>query len=302
MNTKVGVVVLNWNGLQDTLECIKSLRSVACKLTDVEIIVVDNGSTDGSAYQLSAIKDIHFLELKVNIGFAAGNNAGIRFAIQKKCDFVIVLNNDVCVAPDFIEKMLQLMEADLSIGIMAPKIYYYDEPDVIWYGGGKFRSPRIIGEMVKLNQKDNPANDCATPVDFAVGCCMLIRRNIIEEVGYFDEQFFAYEEDVDFSIRVRQAGYTIWYQPTAHIWHKVSRSTSGNSSMRYFLQAQSRVLFFSKHITRKKLPPVILLEAARLIRVVTTEMVSSRPLNAVGYVKGILSGFGLAKRSISKVS
>lgn len=287
---KVGIVILNWNGWRDTLECLTSLRHADYPSDQLDIVVIDNGSRDQSVSQLRDQAGTTLLELPNNVGFAAGSNIGIKKALTDGCDYVLLLNNDTFVSPNFLRPLLQVFSTEPLSGVVSPKISYYDQPDHLWYAGGRFRQPRLIGEMVGLDQLDEGQHDYARVVDFAVGCCMLVRRAVFEQIGYLDERFFFYHEDVDFSHRAGQAGFSVWYQPASLILHKVSHSTRDDIAQRAFLHAQSRVLFFTKHIRGPKTLAVVGLELLRLARTAVTDLRNGRPDLTRSYVRGLLVG------------
>ena len=149
MEDLVGVVILNWNGLQDTLACLASLRQVDYPREQLVILVVDNGSADGSSERLRNEAGITLIELDKNHGYAAGNNVGICRAIQMGCQYVLLLNNDTCVAAGFLRPLLMALERHPEAGIVASKVRFFDPSNLIWYAGGLFRQPRLIGEMIR---------------------------------------------------------------------------------------------------------------------------------------------------------
>ena len=296
---RVGIVILNWNGLRDTLACLDSLRQVDFPSEQSVILVVDNGSTDGSRERLRGEAGITLIELEQNRGYAAGNNVGICRALQLGCHYILLLNNDTCVSVNFIAPLLLALEQHPEAGIAVSKVLYHDPPDLIWYAGGFFRQPRLIGEMVGLREVDQGQYDVPRPVEWAVGCSMMIHRRLIEAIGLLDERFFAYEEDVDYSYRAQEAGFVIRYEPASVIWHKVSQATTGDTQWRAYLQAQSRTLFFRKHIHGLKLLVVIFMEAIRLLRFCWRALRASQPGLAWNYGRGLAAGWrqaGLPER------
>ncbi len=212
---KVYVIVLNWNGLSDTKECVESL--LKSKYT-VNIIVVDNGSEGNDAEILRrTYPQITVLETGKNLGFAGGNNVGIKYALDKGADAIFLLNNDAIVDENTIGT---LVEACLSYnaGIAGPTIYYYDEPEKIQFAGGIFNGC----EIRCIHQKSNNPWYC----DFILGCAIFVLRDVWEKVGLLDTTYFFYAEETDFCIRAKRAGYRILYVPKASVWHKVSASAS----------------------------------------------------------------------------
>jgi len=290
MFVKIGIIILNWNGWNDTLNCIASLDSVDYPKNQISIYIVDNGSTDESVNHLRQLPGITLLELPSNIGFAAGVNFGIDHALCNGCEYVLLLNNDTIVFPDFLRQLLQIFETSATAGLVSPKIHYQDRPDRLFFAGGKFRKPRIIGELIGMGEIDEGQYDQARVVDFAVGTCLLLSRTAIEQIGYLDKRFFAYYEDIDYSIRATQAGFSVWYQPASVILHRVSHSTEGNPQFRIFLEAQSRILFFSKYIRGFNLLSVIILEMAHFVRVLLRAVLKGNIELAWGYTKGVLAG------------
>ena len=296
MLPRIGIIILNWNGWQDTLECLTSVRQVDYPTDRFDIVVVDNGSRDESVAQLRRQPGLTLLELPSNVGFAAGNNVGIQRVLADGCDYVLLLNNDTVVAPDFLTPLLQVFDIDPAAGAVSPKIRYYDQPNRLWYAGGKFRQPRLIGLMIGLDELDTGQYEQAGMVDYVVGCCMLIRRAVFEQIGYLDESFFFYQEDVDFSYRATHAGFSMWYQPASVIFHKVSHSTRNDSPRRTFLYAQSRVVFFAKHFRGARLYATVGLELVRLVRTTAKALWYGQADLARSYVQGLLAGLKQSRR------
>ncbi len=228
----IAIIVLNWNGRDLTLDCLRSLEAVATPR--VRTIVVDNASTDGS---VSAVRQhygsrVTLIENAQNLGFAAGNNVGIRRALGDGADFVLLLNNDTVVAPDFVDHLLKPMLTTPDIGITAPKIYYAEPKDQIWFAGGELSMWRGTAKHTGLRATDRGQYDREHDIDYATGCAFLARRAVFEKIGELDPGYRAYFEDADFCVRARHAGYRIRYIPPAHVWHRISASTGGQLSRR----------------------------------------------------------------------
>lgn len=219
---KVAVVVLNWNGYDDTVQCIRSLQEVS--YSGLEIIIVDNGSTDGSASELSKLfPDVTIVRLPTNLGYAGGNNAGIQKALEEGADFILVLNNDVVVEREFLKPLLDVLEKENSVGVVTPKVYYFDRPDTIYSAGGtysRFLCSGVGNNNGMVERDHNRRKDRVQDVSFAPGCALMIRREVLEKVGAFDEKFFMYFEDLEFSQRVREH-FRIVFTPHSRIFHKV---------------------------------------------------------------------------------
>jgi hypothetical protein len=226
----VTVVVLNWNGWRDTVECIRSLQEVAHSA--LRILVVDNGSTDGSETTLRArFPDVPLLQTGDNLGFAGGNNAGIRRALADGADRVLLLNNDTRVEPGFLEPLLRAADAFPDAGMLCPKILLDDRPDVLWYAGASFHPWLGWGRHRGYGRLDRGQFDRTEETERPTGCALLVTRALCERVGLLREDYFCYAEDLEWGMRARKAGFSILYVPASRVWHKVSRSTGGARSV-----------------------------------------------------------------------
>jgi len=238
MMPKVFIIILNWNGWRDTLECLKSLRKL--NYPNFEILVVDNGSTDDSVERLNfgaAPKFPKFLLLQneKNLGFVGGNNIGIKYTLEQGTDYVLLLNNDTMVSPDFLQKLVEVGEQDEQFGILGPKIYFWSPafrqrigPDSkIWSAGGQVNWLYNKGTMRGYGQIDKGQYDQPSiqETEYLTGCCLLIKRPVIEEIGLMPGDYFLYYEDVDWSLRAQRAGFKCIFVPSAKIWHKGSKSS-----------------------------------------------------------------------------
>ena len=221
------IVVLNWNGAEDTLACLNSLageRPPLCR-----VLVVDNGSTDGSAELIrDAFADAELLVLPANRGYAAGNNAGFRRVMELQGEYVVFLNNDTIVEAGFWVPLVETLQRNSLAGIAVPKIFYSDSPDTLWYGGGIVRLSTGLISHVGLRKKDSPQFSRPVTTGYATGCCLAMRCKDFQALGGFDETFAMYAEDVDLSLRIASLGMSIEYVPSSRVWHKVSASLHGN--------------------------------------------------------------------------
>ncbi|MCG3118928.1 MAG: hypothetical protein ALAOOOJD_01217 [bacterium] len=255
-NPLVWILLVNWNGKNDTLACLASLRKVTYH--PLHILVIDNASTDGS---VDAIR-VQFPEVEVlanarNERFARANNQGLQMALQAGAEFVLLLNNDTEVAPDFIAQLVQAMHARQDAGMVAPKIYYHRDPQLIWFAGGKVNlwTGRVWHRG--LRQFDSPERFTLTEaVDYLTGCAILIKRACLEKIGGLDENYFMYAEDADWCWRAQRAGFVCLYQPTAKIWHKVSASAGG--SFKIYHKVRGNFLFFKRYAKWYHWPTIVL--------------------------------------------
>ena len=255
---KIIAVVLNYKGLEDTLECLDSLKRYNRGSNKVELMVVDNNSDDGSVEALSKLKDIDLVENQENFGFAGGINVGIKAALEKEANFILVLNNDTVVDKFFVANLLKSSQYG---DIISPKIYFapgfefhksrYSKNErgkVIWYAGGKIDWENIIGKHIGVDEVDHDQFLKRQEVDLATGACMLVKKEVFEKIGFFDEKYFLYLEDMDFCVRAKQAGFKIIFEPRAIIWHKNAGSAGGSGSVTqdYFI-TRNRLLFAFKY-------------------------------------------------------
>jgi|SRR3989344_2298843 len=259
---KVAIVILNYNGTRDTTECLESIGKLILEEIKLLTIVVDNGSTDS----LQAISNFKFqisnfqfklIKNEKNLGFAGGNNVGIKYVLREGSDYILILNNDTVVDKNLIKELLETAESDSKTGIVVPKIYFakgheyhrnrYKENElgkIIWYAGGIMDWKNIIGSHRGVDQVDTGQYDQVMETEFATGCAMFVKKEIFEKVGLFDEKYFLYYEDADLSERVKNAGYKIIYAPAAIIWHKNAGSAGGSGSrLQDYYTTRNRLLF-----------------------------------------------------------
>lgn len=255
---KVSIIILNWNGLEDALECLESLKKIT--YPNYEVIVVDNGSTCNDSQMLrEKFGDyIHLIENDKNYGFAGGNNIGMKYAITNfRPHYILLLNNDTTVDPMFLTEMVKFAETDVSLGIAGAKTYFYDEPDrlqAVWgmvnlWIGEPVTIPRIIGARFHKNVTDGGQYDSVKIADWVSGCCFLIKRGVIESIGLLDEGYFCYWEETDYCRRARNAGYKTVYVPTAKVWHKLGSSVNKTSGLNRYYMIRNRFLFMRKYAT-----------------------------------------------------
>jgi GT2 family glycosyltransferase len=241
----VTAVILNWNGLQDTRECLESLRHV--NYTGLKTIVVDNGSRNDEAGALAKEFGafIDLVRLPVNRGFAGGANAGIERALETSPDYVLLLNNDTIVDPDFLTGLVGEAQRHKDVAAVNPRTYFYDEPRKIYSTGGKVSLWRGVASQVGRGETDNGQFNEPARREYADGMCMLIPRSAIEKVGLLDEQYFAYWEETDWCVRARDMGLHCYYAPQSRVWHKAERSQSPDASFHY-LYRRNALLFVRK--------------------------------------------------------
>ena len=250
------IVVLNWNGSDDTASCLQSLSKVKEKGFKKTVVVVDNASSDNSVGQISkAFPKIKIIKNAKNLGFTGGNNVGIAYAMKKGADYVLVLNNDTVVKADFLEHLLTSF-SDTQVGMVCPKIYFAkghefhkkryrssDLGNVLWAVGGKIDWKNVYATNQGVDEVDKGQYDKVAEVNFAPGACVLISRKLLETVGTFDEKYYLYFEDTDQAVRARKAGFKVLYDPKAVIWHKVAGSSAIGSDLNDYFITRNRLLF-----------------------------------------------------------
>lgn len=252
MNPLVSIILVNYNGYEDTVECVRSLKEI--DYDNYEVIVVDNGSTTSPTdLQTSYLSDnTCFIRNKENLGFAGGNNVGIRMALTHNPQYLLLLNNDTVVKKDFLSQLVEIAESRSDVGIVCGKIYWFDEPDILWYDGGAINRETCITTHYNYNKIDNHKKNLEIKeITFATGCMWLIPIQAQKIVGYLSEKYFLYAEDDDYCCRIIDAGLKIYYNPASVIYHKVSRSTGAMSTNTQYYTARNQLMIIHKFSTNK---------------------------------------------------
>jgi methionine biosynthesis protein MetW len=247
---KIAVVILNWNGKDDTVECLQSLTGL--DYANYEVIVVDNGSADGSVNVIrSRFPTIPIIETKSNLGYAGGNNVGIRRALDAGAEYLLLLNNDTTVDPQLLSALVGAAQTCGDEAIFSPKIYFHADPRRIWYAGGHWQADRSRFSHVGYGKVD-VARDFTVlrETDYASGCALFASAKVFAKVGLLDESFFLTFEETDFCYRARREGIRCFVVPAAKVWHRVSRSFGGAGAplVRYFM-TRNRLLWGRKHLS-----------------------------------------------------
>lgn len=240
---KVIIVILNYNGANDLPLCLYSLRQI--DYPNYKVIVVDNHSEDDSVSLIrKKFKEVKLIENKENLGFALGNNIGIKQALKDGADYVLILNPDTKVSRSFLKKLVVLAEKEPQAGILGPRICYLQRAKIIWFAGGKINWWRGRGEHLgfeQKNQKEEGPKEC----DFITGCAMLIKKEVFNKIGFFAPDYFLYYEDLDFCQRAKEAGFKILYCPSALIWHK--EPSKKTELFRTYYLVRNGLLFMKKY-------------------------------------------------------
>jgi GT2 family glycosyltransferase len=246
---RVIAVVLNWNGTEDTVACVRSL--VALADPRLEIVVVDNGSrTPPDAALAAAGFDVPVVHTAQNLGYAGGNNLGIRWARERGADFVWVLNNDAEAEAGALAALVEAAHRHPRAGAIGSRVLRGDDPSRIWVAWGRVTWRQSLIELVGENAPDGPAFGVEQEVEWIPGCSILLRAAALDEVGGFDEEFFAYHEDVDWAARAKARGWTSVYAPASRVVHHIHGSSGGAShygGFRKYLSARNSILYALRH-------------------------------------------------------
>ena len=251
---KIAIIIINWNTYQLTFNCLKSLE--ACTYKNKTFFFVDNGSKDGSGDKIALeFPEINYIKNENNEGFTGANNKALKVILKQNFDYVLLLNNDTEVKPDFLSLMQASMDSDNNLAATQPLILDFPNKNTIWNAGGSFNTffglskTRYKGMMYKPNLK------IETLTEWISGCCILVKIAVIKEVGLLDNRFFAYFEDVDWSIRMTNLGYKLGVVPKSIIYHHSSGSTKRNNTTNegnlspyaHYLNVRNHIYLIKKH-------------------------------------------------------
>jgi len=275
--TKVALVILHFNEPKLTENCLESVKKIKTQDFKVEVIVINNNPQEKINFLKRKFPEFVFLEVKENLGFTGGNNLGIKKALKKGTNFVLLLNNDTLVDKNLITELLEVAKNNKQAGILGPKIYFapnyefhrerYQEKErgrVIWYAGGLFDWQNIIASHRGVDEIDRGQYQRLEATDFASGCAMLVRKEVFQKIGLFDNQYFLYLEDVDFCQRAKKAGFKIFYVPTAKLWHLNAGSSEVGGPLHDYYLTRNRLLFGFKYASgRTKL--ALIRESLRIL-------------------------------------
>lgn len=290
MKPAVCVIIITWNGREDTLACLETIYDQDYGKLDV--IVVDNGSEDGTREALTRhFPQVQLVTLPENIGAVRGYNVGFRKALEADYPYLFLLNNDTLLAPDCISELVAEAESAPDIGLVMPKIYYAGEPTRIWSIGTRANPLNL--EIVQLGQNELDEGQWDEPLDIddAPFCAVLMKRKMMDEVGLPDEIFYFYYEDMDYCLRARRHGYRLRMAPAATMWHKVSRSSGGSDTPRErYWMARSSVLYFRKHAHLWQWPIILFWRSASALRTTWRLLRKRRPDSLKAYWRGLWHG------------
>ena len=245
----IAIVVLNWNGANDTLACLDSLAALTYQ--NFNVIVVDNGSTDHSLDKLRAYSSpfpLVLLETGKNLGYAGGNNVGTRHALEHGADFVLLLNNDTTVASDLLEQLINAAQRNPDTGVFSARVMYFDNPELVWFDGARWNESSLRLEWPGQGAREAELSTVDHDTDYACGAALFFRAEVARQIGLLDEMFFLVWEEVDWCFRARKAGWRNRVVAAAKVWHKIGVSFGSESSpLRTYFSIRNELLWFSRH-------------------------------------------------------
>lgn len=280
----VAIIILNWNGLDNTEKCLDSLLEI--KNVNYNVIVIDNGSNNNEAEKLKKKfgSKIEVHPLPENIGFTGGMNYGIETAKKFKPEYYLLLNNDTTVDKNFLKNIIQTASSDPSIGVVSPMIYNYFHRNEIIFSGGYVNW--LFGKTFHRTNKIDYVLTCK----FITGCCFLIKKEVIEKIGKLDNRFFAYFEDAAFSITATKAGYKCVCDPSAVIYHKESASMEKAGPFKTYLVSRNRILFINNYAPYIVRVYFSIYNLFKLIGAMIYFNITKQYIRSIAYMKGYVDG------------
>ncbi|MEM9324885.1 MAG: glycosyltransferase family 2 protein [Bacteroidota bacterium] len=296
----VAIILVNWNGMEDTKRCLRSLDAVSYPRK--EVLVVDNGSNPHEVAELEAIDGIHKIFNSENLGFTGGNNVGIRWALEQAMDLILLLNNDTEVERNFLEPLLKVI-TDPDVGAVQPKIRYLERRDTIWNAGGRFsdftgQTSVMYKDVIDTNLPQEPYE-----VHWITGCALMFEASLAQEVGVLDDSFFAYFEDVDYSLRLRKKARLICV-PESVVYHAVSSAsktkTKGSegyvSASVHYLNVRNHLYLVRKHMRSIGLGVSVTFQTLRFCLMVVYFLLRRRFKKLSAAARGYRDGWQLSVR------
>ncbi len=289
IQAEIAVIILNWNNAPDTLECLESVYK--SKSVSFSVYVVDNGSTDDSLNTIrSAFPQAQYIKNKANLGFAEGNNRAIEIALKEKANYIFLLNNDAIIHEKTLSILRETAEKNPQAAVLGPKVYFYDKPSTIWYGGGDWDPARASVYHHDWGVEEHEATKTETEsTGYICGCTFFARAEILKKIGLMDPRFFLNWEEIDWCWRMKKVGYCCLYVPEAKAWHKISRSFPDGKKGAFWLYFywRNRLLWMERHLDRREffslLREIIWPQTIRLVK----DACSKNPKPARAALRGI---------------
>lgn len=265
-SSKIGLLMLTWNQKEITMEGLESLSKL--RGCPHRTVLIDNGSVDGTVAAVNErFPTVEVLAMPENLGFCAANNRGAEFLLQDpSIEYFIFLNNDIEIAPDALSHLVEFMDSNPRVGACGPMIYYHEAPQTIWAAGGRIFNDLSWFPPI-MRGKPDPGYRRPREVDYIHGCSLMVRREVIEKLGLFDERMFIYHDEVDWCFRMKENGYSVWLVPKAKLWHKVTQAVGRHSPMMIYYTARNKLLFWWKHGKIRDLPKFYAFHLWKAIRI-----------------------------------
>jgi len=319
MSKKLAIILVNWNSYALTDDTLQSLYKTSYK--EYDIICVDNASTDDSLSQLRKNHaGIIILTCDQNTGFTGGNNKGMQYALDHGYAYTLLLNNDVAVESDFLEPLVQALDANENLGAVQPLIYFHHDRTLIWNAGSRYNKWLGVTKTIGYNKKDKDQKERyrtdqnqnqgdtkdIQPIQniaWITGCAFMVKTDVLKKVGLLYEPFFIYYEDVDLSFRIKNAGYDLGYTPASVIYHiagmshkSTKKTAEGYISPKvHYLNARNHIWLLKKYTNLLHAPTVILYQSIYYLSVTGYFIIRGRWQKIKALYKGIGEGlkFGI---------
>lgn len=293
MQSAVAIIIINWNSLELTSNCISSLKGI--EYANYSIIVVDNASADGSGKALKALfPEIVLIEAPENLGFAGGNNLGFRYAIASAHEYILMLNNDTFVEPDFLRHLIEYMNQHPEVGAIQPRIHFNHDRKILWNGGSYYS--KCIGWSFSKGFAKTPSEETLRikEVDWITGCAFLTRVDILKQTGLLVEKLFMYFEDVDLSFRIKSKGYLLVYHGGAVVYHIAGQSNKSKTkgkegfvnSIVHYLNQRNRIWILKKYTPWYCIPTTLIFNTLYTGAIIAYFLIRNR----FSKLKAVLSG------------
>ena len=294
---KIAIVILHFVNKKQTINCLESVKQLEVKGLRLKTIVVDNSEKEHLDDLKDKFNDFVFLKTDGNLGYAAGNNLGIKAALKENVDFVFIVNNDTILDKKILVELVKASSLDEKIGILGPKIYFApgyefhkeryqakDQGRIIWYVGGLIDWQNIVASHRGVDEVDYGQYDTPGETDFVSGCAMFVKKEVFEKIGLFDKRFFLYWEDVDFCQKAKKVGFGVTYIPQAKLWHANAGSSEVGGDLHDYYMTRNRLLFGMKYASFKTRLALIK-ESFKILR-------QGRPWQRIGVKDFYLRKFG----------
>ncbi len=256
MSQKICIVVLNWNGRDYIAKCLDMVKKLDTDNFDVEVVVVDNHSSDGSNKLIKQqYPQFNLIENKENLGYAEGNNVGIRSALEEGADWIWIINPDVYVDPQALNELVKVATKYPQAGVLGSKIYFapgyefekdYKKSDlgkVLWFAGGRMDWDNVYAEHLGMNEVDQGKYNLLSQTEFVTGASMLLSARMVKEIGLLDPKFYLYYEENDLCQRALKNNWELWYVPQSVVWHANAQATGVGSPLVDYYTTRNRLLF-----------------------------------------------------------